>query len=76
MLDAGWLAPARFRTVKTELGLADVDVSNSTRDLSATSLAGVMNTAAINARVERIYLDCASKLALVVPRRPCSSYVS
>jgi ATP-dependent helicase IRC3 len=61
MLEAGWLSPARFTTVRVDLKLSTVAVSGSTDDYSATSLAKVMNTPAMNDLIVRIYLDRAGK---------------
>lgn len=61
MLEAGWLAPARFTTVEANLDLSSVSVSGSTDDFSATSLAAVMNTPAVNSLVVGVYLDRARK---------------
>lgn len=61
MLEAGWLAPARFTTVKANLDLSSVSVSGSTDDFSATSLAAVMNTPAVNRLIVGVYLDRARK---------------
>lgn len=60
MLDAGWLAPARFTTVKANLNLSEVTVSKSSDDFSPTSLASAMNTPAVNELVVKVYLDRAS----------------
>lgn len=69
MLEAGWLAPARFTTVKANLDLSSVSVSGSTDDFSATSLAAAMNTPAVNSLVVGVYLDRARKsLAFKHPR--------
>ena len=68
MLDAGWLAPARFTTVKANLNLSEVTVSKSTDDFSPTSLAA-MNTPAVNELVVKVYLDRASTLHRQHPRR-------
>ncbi|KAJ9092531.1 hypothetical protein QFC21_006762 [Naganishia friedmannii] len=57
MLEAGWLSPARFTTVRVDLKLSKVSVSSSTDDYSATSLAEVMNTPAMNDLIVRVYLD-------------------
>jgi ATP-dependent helicase IRC3 len=64
MLEAGWLAPARFTTVKANLDLSSVSVSGSTDDFSATSLAAVMNTPAVNKLIVGVYLDRARKSSL------------
>lgn len=61
MLEAGWLAPARFTTVKANLDLSNVTVTGSTDDFSATSLAAVMNTPAVNSLIVGVYLDRARK---------------
>jgi ATP-dependent helicase IRC3 len=64
MLEAGWLAPARFTTVKADLDLSNVTVNASSRDFSPKSLAAVMNTPAVNELVVKVYLDRASKFRL------------
>jgi ATP-dependent helicase IRC3 len=61
MLEAGWLSPARFTTVRADLKLSKVGISSSTDDYSATSLAEVMNTPAMNDLIVRIYLDRAGR---------------
>ena len=62
MLDAGWLAPARFTTVKANLNLSEVAISKSSDDFSPTSLASAMNTPAVNELVVKVFLDRASTL--------------
>ncbi|KAJ9112231.1 hypothetical protein QFC22_006315 [Naganishia vaughanmartiniae] len=57
MLEAGWLSPARFTTVRVDLKLSKVAISSTTDDYSATSLAEVMNTDAMNDLIVRVYLD-------------------
>jgi ATP-dependent helicase IRC3 len=65
MLEAGWLAPARFTTVKADLDLSNVAVIASSRDFSPKSLAAVMNTPAVNELVVKVYLDRASTFCLL-----------
>lgn len=57
MLAEGWLAPARFTTVKAELKLAEARISASTGDFTTASLGKVVNTPDINELVVRTYLD-------------------
>lgn len=57
MLQAGWLAPARFTTVKTDLRLADVAISERTGDFIATKLSDKVNTEETNELVVRSWLD-------------------
>lgn len=62
MLDEGWLAPARFTTVKANLDLSRVTINKSSDDFSPRSLAEAMNTPAVNELVVKVYLDRASTL--------------
>lgn len=57
MLQAGWLAPARFTTIKAEMELADVAVSERTGDFVAKGLSGRVNTDEVNELVVRTWLD-------------------
>jgi ATP-dependent helicase IRC3 len=61
MLEAGWLAPARFTTVQADLDFSKLTVKSSSKDFSPKSLAAVMNTPAVNELIVEVYLDHASK---------------
>lgn len=60
MLSEGWLAPARFTTVKADLRLDQATLSKATGDFTTASLAKVVNTPTANELVVRTYLDRAA----------------
>ena len=61
MLQAGWLAPARFTTVKAHMDLADVGVNEGTGDFVKKRLSGKVNQPEVNELVVRTWLDRAGK---------------
>lgn len=61
MLQAGWLAPARFTTIKAKIQLAECAVSERTGDFVAKGLSGKVNTEEVNELVVRTWLDRAGE---------------
>lgn len=61
MLQAGWLAPARFTTIKAKIQLAECAVSERTGDFAAKGLSGKVNTEEVNELVVRTWLDRAGE---------------
>ena len=57
MLQAGWLAPARFTTVKAHMDLADVGVNEGTGDFVKKKLSNKVNQPEVNDLVVRTWLD-------------------
>lgn len=61
MLQAGWLAPARFTTIKAKIQLSECAVSERTGDFVAKGLSGKVNTEEVNELVVRTWLDRAGE---------------
>jgi superfamily II DNA or RNA helicase len=70
MLQAGWLAPARFTTVKAHMDLADVAVNEGTGDFVKKKLSGKVNQPEVNELVVRTWLDRAGTSGRVLGSRP------
>jgi ATP-dependent helicase IRC3 len=60
-IDQGRLCNVRFTTVKANIDLSDVTISQKSGDFVAASLAQVMNTEAINSLVVQSWLEKAGK---------------
>ncbi|PVG01933.1 P-loop containing nucleoside triphosphate hydrolase protein [Serendipita vermifera] len=57
MIKEQWLCNVRFTTVKANIDLSDVAISQKSGDFVASSLAQVMNTEAINSLVVQSWLE-------------------
>uniref|UniRef100_V5GI88 P-loop containing nucleoside triphosphate hydrolase protein n=2 Tax=Kalmanozyma brasiliensis (strain GHG001) TaxID=1365824 RepID=V5GI88_KALBG len=57
MIGEKWLCPIRFTSIKTDIDLASVKLSNLNSDFATASLASVVNTDVVNRVVLRAWLD-------------------
>lgn len=57
MIGEKWLCPIRFTSIKADIDLASVKLSNFNADFAASSLAAVVNTPVVNRLVLKAWLD-------------------
>ncbi|KAE8270069.1 hypothetical protein A4X09_0g2281 [Tilletia walkeri] len=57
MVNAKWLSPVRFTSVRTSLDLASVPTSAASHDFRTSALGELMNTRALNQVIVRTWLD-------------------
>ncbi|KAK0554004.1 putative ATP-dependent helicase IRC3 [Tilletia horrida] len=60
MVNANWLAPVRFTTVRTSLDLTSIPTSSRSHDFQTSALGEAMNTRALNQVIVRTWLDRAT----------------
>ncbi|KAJ9478566.1 putative ATP-dependent helicase IRC3 [Pseudozyma hubeiensis] len=57
MIGDKWLCPIRFTSIKTDIDLASVKISNLNSDFATSSLASVVNTEVVNRIILKAWID-------------------
>ncbi|KIS66081.1 double-stranded DNA-dependent ATPase [Mycosarcoma maydis] len=61
MIGEKWLCPIRFTSIKADIDLASVKISNLNSDFATSSLAAVVNTEVVNKIILKAWIDRAHK---------------